>query len=115
VNLLAKNVRRPLANIPWSQRSPEARARQIEKVLERRKELRKWYDGLKDRPCTDCGGSFHPAAMHWDHLPGFEKVANLSRLKHLGSKRKILEEIKKCELVCANCHAVRTFERSFDS
>ena len=27
------------------------------------------------------------------------------------SKKKVLNEIKKCELVCANCHRARTFKR----
>src|SRR5262245_47217277 len=27
----------------------------------------------KDRPCTDCGGRWHPLVMEFDHLPGTEK------------------------------------------
>jgi len=49
--------------------------------------------------------------MHWDHLPGTEKHANLSDLARRGSRRQVLEEIAKCELVCSNCHAVRTVRR----
>lgn len=63
-----------------------------------------------DRPCADCGRSFHPAAMEWDHLPGQEKIAEVGSL-YGGSRERVLTEIAKCELVCANCHAVRTFER----
>jgi hypothetical protein len=73
-------------------------------------EFRGWYTSLKaGQPCADCGGTFHPAAMHWDHLPGYEKKASLGVLVRHGSRQQILDEIKKCELVCANCHAVRTF------
>jgi hypothetical protein len=69
-----------------------------------------WYTSLKaGKPCADCGGLFHPAAMHWDHLPGQEKKATLGYLAKRGNRRRVLEEIAKCELVCANCHAVRTF------
>ena len=60
-----------------------------------------------------CGGSlpatFHPVAMHWHHLPGVEKTASLGDLAKRGSRKRVLEEIAKCELLCANCHAVRTF------
>jgi hypothetical protein len=47
--------------------------------------------------------------MQWDHLPEFEKKAALGTLVRHGSRRQVLEEIAKCELVCANCHAVRSF------
>jgi hypothetical protein len=76
-------------------------------------EFVEWYRQLKtDRPCADCGRCFHHSAMTWDHLPGSTKVAELSTFlsKHR-SRRMVLEEIAKCELVCANCHAVRTWER----
>ena len=88
--------------------------------LERRRELRAerkrefvvWYRALKeDRPCTDCGGRFPAAAMQWDHLPGSEKAADVANLLRRSSKARILEEIAKCELVCANCHATRTVHR----
>lgn len=94
-------------------RSPEAKARNQEGVKRYKKELRTWYVSLKQgKPCVECKEIFHHAAMHWDHLPGSTKVANVGRLATLGSKRKILEEIAKCELVCANCHAVRTYQRA---
>jgi hypothetical protein len=71
-----------------------------------------WVRDLKlQSPCRDCGGCFHPAAMVWDHLPGTEKVGDISYLARRHGRKRILAEIAKCELVCANCHAVRTFER----
>jgi hypothetical protein len=72
--------------------------------------FRAWYTSLKaGKPCADCGREFHPAAMHWDHLPGQKKKAALGVLVRHGSRKLVLEEIAKCELVCANCHAIRTF------
>jgi hypothetical protein len=49
--------------------------------------------------------------MQWDHLPGHEKVADLGSLARQGSRKRVLEEIEKCELVCANCHAIRSYRR----
>jgi hypothetical protein len=91
------------------------------RTLARRRERRRharpafiaWYVSLKaSKPCTDCGRVFHPAAMQWDHLPGYEKIGDLGKLQSRHSKAAVLAEIAKCELVCANCHAVRTFRRS---
>lgn len=65
---------------------------------------------LKDKPCTDCGIKYHHAAMDFDHLPQFTKAFNISDAYTL-SECEILEEIAKCELVCANCHRIRTFTR----
>jgi hypothetical protein len=71
-----------------------------------------WYHDLKrGKACADCDGSYHPAAMEWDRVPGFDKAANVSRLLHTHSRRLVLAEIAKCELVCANCHAVRSWKR----
>ena len=50
--------------------------------------------------------------MQWDHKPGFEKVGDLSAALWGRSRDEILAEIAKCDLVCANCHAIRTFERA---
>lgn len=71
------------------------------------KKRRNWYTELKQgKPCVHCGGVFHPAAMHWHHLG--DKVATVSSL-NTHSRRTVLAEIAKCELVCANCHAVLTY------
>lgn len=72
-----------------------------------------WLRSLKtDRPCTDCGQVFDPQVMQWDHLPGFEKVGDISGSWVGRTQEEILSEIAKCELVCTNCHAIRTFRRN---
>jgi len=71
-----------------------------------------WAWTLKeDRPCADCGGVFHPVAMHWDHRPGTQKRGEISTMVPRVSREDLLAELEKCDLVCANCHAVRTYER----
>jgi hypothetical protein len=75
-------------------------------------EFMQWYRSLKEgQPCTDCGGVFPSGAMQWDHLPGSDKVASLGDLARKRSRRLVLIEIAKCELVCAICHAIRTVDR----
>jgi hypothetical protein len=70
-----------------------------------------WMRQLKSRPCVDCGGRFHPAAMSFDHLPGTVKLLDIATLVRSGRIKMAKAELAKCELVCANCHAIRTFER----
>jgi len=47
--------------------------------------------------------------MDFDHVRGAKRF-HLSESEHK-SKRLIKEEIRKCDLVCANCHRIRTHER----
>jgi hypothetical protein len=72
---------------------------------------RLWLDGLKAKPCQDCGGTFPPECMDFDHKPGFEKRRKVAGL-FTCSKAKVLSEIEKCDLVCANCHRTRTVRRN---
>lgn len=72
---------------------------------------RQLIDKLKASPCVDCGGSFPPVAMDFDHVRGTKKF-NIAKIG--GSQMStevLLEEVAKCELVCANCHRVRTQQR----
>ena len=64
-----------------------------------------------DCGCTDCGYNSHPSALDFDHLPGTEKSFNIgSNVANLTLAR-IWDEIAKCEVVCRNCHAIRTDSR----
>jgi hypothetical protein len=72
-----------------------------------------WLLNLKrGRPCTDCGRFFPPQILQWDHLPGALKLGNIGTDLRGRSRQEILDEIAKCELVCANCHVIRTFRRA---
>lgn len=68
-------------------------------------------DEAKDVPCLDCGGRFLPCAMDFDHRPGEEKVMSVAQLVTRGNEAKLRAEIAKCDVVCANCHRVRTWLR----
>jgi hypothetical protein len=61
----------------------------------------------KAKPCMDCGYSFPACVMQFDHVRG-EKVMNIAALRTRGNLQKIIDEIAKCDVVCANCHAIRT-------
>lgn len=86
----------------------------IDKNNRRKKELADFVVSLKHKPCMDCGIPYPHYVMDFDHRDENKKIASINRMTnvHMYSKAKILEEIKKCDLVCANCHRIRTHNRS---
>ena len=65
---------------------------------------------LKQRPCMDCGGTFPSVCMDFDHVRGEKKFI----LAHGVSQwpwSVIKREIDKCDVVCSNCHRIRTAKR----
>lgn len=89
------------------------RVARLERQRARVRAARAWMASLKEGvACADCGQVFPPWVMHWDHLPGFDKVACISELVVSRRRRITLSELEKCELVCANCHVLRTISRA---
>lgn len=64
----------------------------------------------KDRPCMDCGQEFPHYVMDFDHVRGV-KMFEIGRARGRFSKERLLAEVDKCELVCSNCHRIRTWTR----
>lgn len=64
---------------------------------------------IKNVPCQDCKGRFHPVAMDFDHVG--EKLFDIARGYRAKARSAVMAEIAKCEIVCSNCHRVRTFNR----
>ena len=68
-----------------------------------------FIDERKNAPCADCGGRFPAVCMDFDHRPGETKVGEISGFtKGIAALKR---EIAKCDLVCANCHRIRTSKR----
>lgn len=68
-------------------------------------------------PCKDCRNTFPHYVMEFDHVPerGL-KVNTVSQMCNGNtSPQKLEAEIAKCDLVCANCHKVRTWHRKQQS
>ena len=73
--------------------------------------MRDYLNKLKDVPCLDCKGKFPPIVMDFDHVEGSIKFSDVGILAHYGSWDRLKTEVSKCEVVCANCHRIRTKER----
>jgi hypothetical protein len=75
-----------------------------------RKRNKQYVTELKTVPCMDCGNSYDPVCMDFDHLR--DKKTNIANLvKESYSLARLNKEIEKCEVVCANCHRLRTKNR----
>lgn len=66
----------------------------------------------KNRPCLDCGRQFPPFVMDFDHRDGEIKLGNIGSLIQRWSWARLQTEIEKCDLICANCHRIRTARRA---
>lgn len=89
-------------------RNLEASRESVRAHKQRRKRLLNLLKG--GRPCYDCGGMFSPECMDWDHRPDTVKVFNISDCD-IHTLDAAIEEINKCDLVCACCHRIRTKAR----
>lgn len=65
-------------------------------------------DELKRAPCIDCGHTFPSVCMDFDHVRGVKKASITQIVAAHWSVDVLMTELEKCELVCANCHRIRT-------
>jgi 5-methylcytosine-specific restriction endonuclease McrA len=89
------------------------RRRYIEQAQRRKKEvvaerLKFLIDYLREHPCVDCGET-DPVVLEFDHLR--DKCFGVGQGFRDRSWQSVLDEIAKCEVVCANCHRRRTARR----
>lgn len=68
-------------------------------------------DYLKSKKCIDCGNN-DVRVLEFDHQRGVDKKNNIADMMHHFSWKKILEEIEKCDIRCANCHRIKTMKQT---
>jgi hypothetical protein len=79
----------------------------------RRAAVRQWLREYKQAlACAACGEA-HPATLDFHHTDAANKEFTIGdATNHRWSKRRLLEEIAKCEILCANCHRKRHWKDS---
>lgn len=83
-------------------------------AFERMRPRRALIEAAKLAGCADCGiqRPDHPEIFDFDHPPGAEKVGRgVNAFLTKGTLEDLAAEIAKCEVVCANCHRIRTKQR----
>ena len=78
-----------------------------------RKEALDWYlDLKKGMKCKECGNN-DIRVLDFHHLDRELKEFNISDAVRVGvGKEKLLEEIAKCDCLCANCHRIETWKHN---
>ncbi len=82
--------------------------REVIRSRDRRKKatIKKFCNRVKlFKGCAECGYKKHPAALHFNHIDPTKKAGNVSKMKTWESVKR---EMRKCEVLCANCHAIKT-------
>lgn len=74
------------------------------------KKRRNFVHQSKSKPCADCGIEYPYYVMDFDHREDEIKKYQLHQVARLKMET-IESEIAKCDVVCANCHRERTFQR----
>jgi len=87
------------------------REQEVARIKKNQRALRKLIRDAKDKPCADCGRPHPYYVMQFDHVRG-EKESTLNKMHMRFGRQQILKEIAKCDVVCANCHAERTWQRA---
>jgi hypothetical protein len=89
----------------WNHREQE-----IARVTKRQDATLAFLRDLRRVPCDDCRGIFPPHIMDFDHRDPSKKLFPIAGAHAvLMSRSKLIAEVEKCDVVCANCHALRTY------
>lgn len=91
-----------------------------QKYLDRNTKYRasivKFVHDMKEKtPCKDCGMSYPYYVMDFDHLDGSQKLNDINYLSATGRIAALRREMVKCEIVCSNCHRIRTHKRKISA
>ena len=97
--------------------SPKAWEKERKRHADRHKRIRAWITARLDRfkvfkGCSHCGYKDNPAALQFHHVDPSKKLQNVSMIRRSSySQWKVIKaEIRKCIVLCANCHSIETKE-----
>jgi hypothetical protein len=86
------------------------KAAQLVRNKNKKDQIRSYIRQYKEHHgCMDCKVKTYPYyVLDFDHRDPQEKLRSPSTLANGNSWKNMLEEIAKCDVVCANCHRERT-------
>lgn len=93
---------------------PDHKKERIQETKDRRAELQEWYTKYKATlHCRNCG-EWRPECLHFHHRDPRQKEFNVSEWIRNGVSLETLKaEIAKCDVLCANCHAIETQNQKY--
>lgn len=106
IKLYQKNKER-IKNIELSKKKATIQTRK------RRKDIQKYIDDIKKNGCNKCKlkNEQYLCIFHFDHIYKKYKVNGVGKLAK-DSLQRVKEEMKYCQLLCANCHEIKTLEEN---
>lgn len=103
-----KECQREYSTAHYKANKETYKARAKKQVKDRREEINLLKTKLK---CEKCGFK-HPAALDFHHTDKVTKENGISYLASINNKIKLEEEIKKCIVLCSNCHRILHWEEN---
>lgn len=77
----------------------------------KKREVQEMLGKMKEKSgCVDCKNKYPFYILDFDHVYG-KKVSNIGQMLDYFTIEDILKEVAKCDIVCSNCHRVRTYTR----
>jgi len=64
-----------------------------------------WRSFKATLSCVKCGQN-HPATLDFHHIDSSTKEASVNKLIKYRAFKRAMEEVKKCDVLCANCHRI---------
>jgi len=77
------------------------------KINENRQKLLEYF---KEHSCIKCGET-NPIVLEFDHRDEKDKKRGIATMMTSYNWETILVEIEKCDVLCANCHRIRTSQQ----
>lgn len=65
--------------------------------------------------CRICGYNLHASALDFDHINPVTKSFEIAKRVPNTTLKTLFNEIKKCQILCANCHRIKTYEERIDN
>ncbi len=90
--------------ITWANASPEWRRKKLNAVQRCRERRARYLKLLRGGKCEICTYDRCLRALEFHHVNPEDKTFAIAGEGHTRSLSKVLTEIAKCVLVCANCH-----------
>ena len=88
----------------------ENERRRYRKIYKNYRSNKEYFVNLKGGKCSACGNKFPICCYDFHHLnPSTKKNNNFHW--HNVKREKILERLKDCIMLCANCHRILHFEK----
>jgi hypothetical protein len=89
--------------LPWKAKNPDKVKQYQSQTYQKRKQ--RWEDFMKQQKCSKCGISDY-RVLQWHHIDPSTKTMTIGANARQGKWNEVMEEVKKCICVCANCHFI---------